>query len=239
MPARQGVEVSCTAGISEGQWIRLFPIPYRYLSFDSRFRKYQWIEVNTTKSSDPRPESYKLDIDSIKILSEPLPTSNNWQARKDIVVPLGSHCLCCLQKQRDDNGYPTLGLIKPKTIKGFRIEKDNPNWSAEQIEKLTQLNFFDMQPRQKLEKIPYKFSYNFVCDEPDCPGHELMCTDWEIMESYRKWKETYGTDWEKYFKDKYETEMILINDTHFYVGTLREHPASWIIIGLFYPRTES
>jgi len=239
MPARKGVEVSCTAGISEGQWIRLFPIPYRYLSPDSRFRKYQWIEVNTKKSSDPRPESYQLDVESIKILSDPLPTSKNWQARKDIVLPLESHCLCCLQKQRDNEGSPTLGLIKPKTISGFRIEKDNSNWSAEQIEKLTQLNFFDRQPIQKLEKIPYKFSYNFICDESNCPGHELMCTDWEIMESYRKWKQNYGTDWERYFKDKYETEMILVNDTHFYVGTLREHPNAWIIIGLFYPRPES
>ena len=239
-PARKGVEVSCTAGITDaGQWIRLFPMPYRFLSPDRRFRKYQWIEVGTKKSSDPRPESYQLDIDSIKIMSEPLPTSRNWQTRKDIVLPLKSHSLCYLQKQRDNEGFPTLGFIKPETIRGFRIERDNPNWSAEQIERLTQLNFFDRQPIQKLEKIPYKFSYSFACNEPNCPGHELMCTDWEMMQSYRKWRGYYGTNWERYFRDRYETEMILVNDTHFYVGTLRQYPNAWTIIGLFYPRPES
>ena len=43
-PARKGIEVSCTAGITDdGQWIRLFPVPYRFLEADQRFRKYQTI----------------------------------------------------------------------------------------------------------------------------------------------------------------------------------------------------
>ena len=51
-------------------------------SEDQRFRKYQWVELTVTKASDPRPESYKLKPDGIKILSEPLPTRYEWQARK-------------------------------------------------------------------------------------------------------------------------------------------------------------
>ena len=106
-PAWRGVEVSCTAGITnEGEWIRLYPIPYRFLSPDRRFKKYQWIELNVKKGSDPRPESYRLDIDSIKIVSEQLKTNNNWQARKDIVFPLKAHCLCCLKENRDREGLP-------------------------------------------------------------------------------------------------------------------------------------
>ena len=60
-PAKSGVEVSCTAAITDkGEWLRLFPVPWRYLPEDQRFRKYQWVELNITKASDPRPESYKL-----------------------------------------------------------------------------------------------------------------------------------------------------------------------------------
>jgi hypothetical protein len=29
--------------------------------------------------------------------------------------------------------------------------------------------------------------------------------------------------------------MIEKKDTHFFVGTIHQHPASWIIVGLFYP----
>ena len=85
-PAKKGVEVSCTGGITEnGKWIRLFPLPYRFLKPDKRFSKYQWIEASVKKATDSRPESYNVDCDSIKILSPPISTKNNWQQRKDIV----------------------------------------------------------------------------------------------------------------------------------------------------------
>lgn len=235
-PAYKGVEVSCTAGITDdGNWIRLFPIPFRYLDTDQRFRKYQWIEVSIKKASDHRPESYEVDIDSIKQLGDPVSTKDNWKARKDFIYPLKAHCLCCMQNQRDNNGYPTLGLIKPKFINSFKIEKDDSNWTEGQRNRLMQSSFLDKQPIQKLEKIPYRFSYTFSCDEPNCKGHTLMCTDWEIMQSYRNWSRRYGNNWETPFKQRYETEMILGKDIHFYVGTLHEHPNAWIIIGLFYP----
>ena len=58
-PARKGVEVSCTGGITDrGDWIRLFPVPYRRMAPNQRFKKYQWIDVEVTKASDARPESF-------------------------------------------------------------------------------------------------------------------------------------------------------------------------------------
>jgi hypothetical protein len=63
----------------------------------------------------------------------------------------------------------------------------------------------------------------------------MLCTDWEMSESYRRWRNQYGTNWEAKFRQKYESEMIGKNDTHFYVGTVHQHPDAWIIVGLFYP----
>tara|TARA_Y100000815_G_scaffold104750_1_gene93764 strand:+ start:111 stop:284 length:174 start_codon:yes stop_codon:yes gene_type:complete len=38
-PARKGVEVSCVGGVTEeGNWIRLFPIPFRLLADDKQFK---------------------------------------------------------------------------------------------------------------------------------------------------------------------------------------------------------
>ena len=46
VPAQKGIEVSCTAAITaDGNWMRLFPVPYRFLEEDRRFKKYQWIDV--------------------------------------------------------------------------------------------------------------------------------------------------------------------------------------------------
>src|SRR5262245_18706511 len=116
-PAKTGVEVSCTAAITDkDEWLRLFPVPWRYLPEDQRFRKYEWVELTVTKATkDPRPESYKLKQDGIKIISY-LEPGKEWQARKEIILPLKAHCLCCLSRQRDEHQFPTLGIIKPKRI---------------------------------------------------------------------------------------------------------------------------
>jgi hypothetical protein len=237
-PAKQGIEVSCTAAITDtGEWLRLFPVPYRFLTPDKRFRKYQWIRVSTSKpSKDTRPESYKIEDNSIEILSEPLSTDNGWRARKEIVLARKDHCLCCLKKVRDARGFPTLGVFRPKTIERLIIEpEENPNWTDEEVELLKQGQLFGQGPKADLEKVPFKFRYVFRCEHDDCPGHKLMCTDWEMGESWRRWKDDYGDKWQENFRLRYEQEMIEKNDTHFYVGTVHRNPGAWIIVGLFYP----
>jgi hypothetical protein len=176
-PAKTGVEISCTAAITDGgEWLRLFPIPYRFLPQDQRFRKYQWIDVTTTKASkDPRPESYKIKIDSIQINSEPLPTKNEWAARKAIIAPLKSHCLCCLEKNRKANGHPTLGIFRPYRIEKFLISGDRPTWTIAQLAVLRQGHLFESKKIEELEKIPHKFQYKFFCNHSSCNGHTLMC----------------------------------------------------------------
>jgi hypothetical protein len=62
VPATKGVEVSCTAGVTDdGKWIRLFPLPYRLLEDERKFKKYQWINVNVTKakSDSDRATDYR------------------------------------------------------------------------------------------------------------------------------------------------------------------------------------
>ncbi len=234
-PASKGAEVSCTAGVTDdGKWIRLFPIPFRFMGGNKQFSKYQWIKVSAKKSADPREESYEVDIDTLKIISELLPTDDAWKARKEIVLPLQAPSLCHLRRTRKETGG-TLGIFKPKTIHKFVIETDTPDWTPEQREKLLQYSLYDKYPLKPLEKIPYKFSYMFTCDERYCRGHKLICIDWELGQSYRQWKQRYGDDWTDKIVEKYETYMILERDTYFFVGTVHGHPGAWIIIGLFYP----
>lgn len=236
-PATKGVEVSCTAAITNrGEWLRLFPIPYRFLTHDQRFRKYQWIDVTVTKASDARPESFKLHGETpIRIVSDVLPTDNEWQARKDIVFQVRAASLCSLVRERDANGFPTLGLFRPKMIERLTMEDDSPEWSPEQAAMLRQGDLFEQGPDEELERVPYKFRYQFRCDDAACSGHHLLCIDWEMGEAWRSWKEKYGTEWEAKFRHRFEAEMIEKYDTHFYVGTVHQHPGTWIIVGLFYP----
>jgi hypothetical protein len=236
-PATNGVEVSCTAGITEqGEWIRLFPVPFRFLEKDQRFKKYQWIQLRVKKASDPRPESFNIDPTSIRLMHDrQVSTSGSWKKRKDLVFPLAARSYCALKRERDDKGFPTLGFFKPKQILRLVIEKGAPVWSDAEKAKLEQKDLFDVGPVTQLQKIPYKFSYEFVCDDSECAGHTFMCSDWEMAEAFRQWRQKYGDKWEGAFRQKFETEMIKERDTHFYVGTIHQHPGAWIIVGLFYP----
>ena len=90
-PSRKYGETVCVAGvdISTHKWIRLYPIPYRDLDNEKKFAKYSLIEVKVRKAmDDTRPESYKVDADSIKILYQ-LDSKNNWGKRKPLILPRG------------------------------------------------------------------------------------------------------------------------------------------------------
>jgi hypothetical protein len=168
-------------------------------------------------------------------------TRNDWQLRKDVIFPLKAHCLCCLVRKRDADKHPTLGIFRPKKIKRLVIKPTTASWTPRQLAILRQGHLFEKRPVRELEKIPYNFQYEFECDDTECSGHTIICTDWEMGESFRKWKSAYGAGWEAKFRQRYETEMIEKKDTHFFMGTMHGHPGVWIIVGLFYPplaRTE-
>lgn len=239
-PAQKGVEVSCTAAITtDGKWIRLFPVPYRFLQHDQRFTKYQWVEVDTLKAPrDVRPESFNLNVETLKTF-ETISTADGWRARKDILKPLMRPSMCAIQNERDQNGHPTLGLFKPEKITRLILEPDAADWTAEQLVALRQTDLFHKAPKDQLEKIPYNFKYQYRCSDQNCTGHTMTCFDWEMGQSFRKWRDDYGDQWEDKFRQKYEDEMINKNDTHFFVGNMQKHPGSWIIVGLFYPPKQS
>lgn len=78
-------ELVCTAGILEdGSWIRLYPVPFRFLEDEKRFPKFSWIEVEVQKrSEDFRPESYSPNLDTLRV-EEKMPV--NWRERKRSIL---------------------------------------------------------------------------------------------------------------------------------------------------------
>jgi hypothetical protein len=153
------IEVSCTAGITDdGKWIRLFPVPYRYLEGDQQFEKYEWITASVARATDDkRPESYRLNADTIQV-GDFIGPADNWRARRDLLKPLICPSMCGIQRQRDDSGSPTLGLFKPIEIKRLSVEPaERPEWSEQELAKLRQTLLFQTAPAKMLEKLPYDF----------------------------------------------------------------------------------
>jgi hypothetical protein len=237
-PSTTHQELVCTAGVREdGTFIRLYPIDYRYRPYWQWYKKYQWIEVEVTKNDkDHRKESYRPKVDSIRPLTEPLSTKRNWEERKKYVLAKGPRTIEELKEfQSQDN--TSLGIVRPKEITDFSIEVCGAEWKGAWEDQLKQKNLFgpDNKP---LEKIPFKFSYSFKCDDNRCTGHTMMIEDWEVGELYRHMKLKY-TDpaiAAQKVKGTFFDKMCAADvDTHFFVGTVLSH-GTWVILGVFWPK---
>ncbi len=232
-------ETVCTAGIllSEEenplQWIRIYPIRYRYLDFDKRYPRWAIVSAKIKKNDqDYRPESFKIDDNSLAIIRK-IDTTNNWQERKSLVLSLQFRSIADIQAQGK-----SLGIIKPKSIERFFSKKTSREWNQKQQTVLNQLDLFE--PNIDLEKIPYQFVYQFT-DEDNVP-HKYSISDWEIMELYRKCRDRSqlsGLEAEQYalekVRQKLEDDFLESKDLYFIVGNLKNHAKSFMIIGLFYP----
>ena len=117
-PSRGYMELVCTAGITEaGEWVRLYPVDYRYRANNQRFRKYQWIEVGLAQrgyGNDNRKESRKPDLDSIR-LGERLTADHNWRARREIIDRLPVYTRLQLEAQNTID-KTSLGVVRPSRV---------------------------------------------------------------------------------------------------------------------------
>src|SRR5438046_3152831 len=86
-PSSRYRETTCVAAVTRaGELRRLFPVPYRFLADDAQFTKWEWIRASVaTATTDQRPESRRIDVDSIELLNERVGTDDSWFERRQIV----------------------------------------------------------------------------------------------------------------------------------------------------------
>ncbi len=242
-------ELVCTAGLREdGTWVRIYPVPFRQLSYAEQYKKYQWLEVDLEKNkSDFRPESFKpRDIDLPLTLLESVPADGDaWHERRKIVLQNVYYSLATLIAEcKDSNVGTSLCVFKPTKIIDFVWEAEEQEWPKEKLEKMKQLKLFEPEREgqfQIVKKLPYKFSYIF--EDQDGKRSKLMIEDWETCQLYWNCLQRHQNDAEKACQDvrkKYFDDFALTKDLHFFLGTtLRFHqvaPNPFIIIGTFHPK---
>jgi hypothetical protein len=240
-------ELVCTAGITEeGKWIRIYPVPFRRLEHHQKYKKFHFIEADIQKSTtDSRPDSYKIDVDTLSISDEKLDTSDGWRERRNFILKKTkvytnlSELIHLAQQSKE----LSLATFKPTEIIDFKVEPSDADWDEKKVSAIKALqdqgdlfeDWNDPKNFDLVEKIPWKFSYRFKDDE----GREstLMIEDWETGQLYRnvcktKTPEKAAEDVKiKYLKFAKET------DVHFFLGTTKQHHYTarnpFIIIGCF------
>lgn len=233
-------ETVCTAGIcvDTKEWIRLYPVPFRYLGDGQQFKKYDVLELEVTaEGTDGRPESHKIRGDSLTICDS-LKPDNNWKRRKEFVLPTLSKSMCEIQREQIAT-KKSLGAFKLSRPKDFYW---NPvDLSKDTDEDSVQLNLFYNQ-KKELEKLAFDFRYKYTCDgEPDCNGHDQKILDWELGEAFRQWRAKYSSDEEtmQKIKEKWLDSMFADDkDPIIFVGNHHFHRQSFMVLGVFYPKRE-
>lgn len=239
-------EAVCVAGISLDEprrWIRLFPLDFRGLQRAQKFKKYQVIVLDATKSSkDSRPESYAPVLDSIE-LCETIPSENGtWKRRLPFLDSVEDASMCEIQRQQESD-RKSLGLFRPQEISDLNISDVEQDFVKRQNAVLDQMSLTGDragdESRKQLEPLPIKAKFKYRCADSNCSGHDQSLIDWELGALHRRLRaEGNGRDAihrkiRERFLDQYCGESV---DTRFITGSMLSRPKNFLILGLVHPK---
>jgi hypothetical protein len=242
------METVCTGGVtSAGKPVRLYPIPYRYLDGEERFRNYQWITVRMAKDErDPRPESHRIEHGSIKVEDTIPATNDEWGRRAAFMFQDPGWQFPSVEELRAaERKYGTsIGVVMPKEILGVSLHRRSAEEETEFQEKQERLikqntaeraqgllfEEFTVPEIKSLSFVRTRIVVNWRCSGRDCASHSMQILDWGTVELQRKVGDEAAL--------QKVQEICGLNQyaLRFFLGNLRLHPTSFTIVGLWYPK---
>jgi hypothetical protein len=240
--SRKYGEVSCIAGLDldAGGWIRLYPVPFRALEDKQQFRKYEPIRASVQRrSGDRRPESWRVDADSIEVIAPVLGAERGWEARRSVVEPEIGESMCAVRRAQREDGT-SLQMFRVREVSDLVIEEVERDPEKGRMAKAwaAQGSLLDAgelkQQREALEQIPFRFQYRYRCSDNDCGGHLQSIVDWEIVQLFRNVRGRAG--WKELIRKKWLDQMCGSDkDTAFIVGNQHQHPDGFLVLGVWWP----
>jgi hypothetical protein len=233
-------ESVCVAGLrtdtSQPEWARLFPVPFRDLKEELQFEKYEVIDVEVQRPrSDSRPESWAPNVDSIQRVDKITSDKGTWARRWQFVAPVMLESMCELQRRQAEQGT-SLGAFRPGEVLDLEVD-DAASWSTAQEGQLDQPSLF-LPDKTRLARIPHRFRYRYRCDDDGCNGHRQSIVDWEL-----------GALWRNVSRQQDDEEALRLvrqrwldemcgpeKDTVFFAGNQHQHPGSFLVLGVFWPK---
>lgn len=241
-------ETVCTAAVDEeGHPMRLYPIPFRYMTDPQQFQKYQWISADLNKNPrDARPESYSVRADSIRSHEVIKPTRDEWGIRADAVLKWADWQYSSFQELSRDQQEQgrSIAFMRPRRVKQISVKRRSAEDAqtfeqklgrlrSENAARRSQLNLFEESVPPEMKSLEYtgeRVCVDWLCGDVNCSGHSMQILDWEICELARR----SGVE---SAKQKVEELLDLSKyKTGFFVGNIHMYPSSFVIIGLWYPK---
>lgn len=245
-PSAKYGDTVCVAGIridtERAEWVRLYPVPFRWMDGDQQFRKYDVIELGMRRAAgDSRPESYKPDIETITVVDH----LEDWKHRQPYFERLRRTTTCELSRAATArHDAPSLGMVPVRDVTSLDFEV-HPGWTDAEKAKIaasverTPLSLFSDTTRtpHALRPPRFKVRYRYCCMEPECPGHVGQILDWELTALQNK-QRVSDDQLKKSIIQKFRDQMFSEGrKTSFFMGNF-EDPRKrhgFSVLGVHYP----
>ena len=223
-------ETVCCAGVGrDGKWRRQYPVPYRILDGAQKFRRWDWIKYEYTKSdSDRRLESQKVIPESLEVIGRIRKAE-----RAKFLNPLVRASFA-----EADSRNESLVLLRPKQITiscHKKTEKELQDETRKHRELANQLSFFD-KTAKPLKPCPVSFSLHWT--DQDGKEHRHENDDWETSAAYNRFHHEYGHEKaieilkEKYEETYFRAGLVLGFSTHSRRNVTHGIKNQWLLVGL-------
>lgn len=246
-PSAKYGDTVCVAGIrvdgGRAEWIRLYPLPFRWMGVEHQFKKYDLIDVEVRRETkDTRPESYRPDIDTITVIDH----LDNWKDRQPLMVRVPRSSTCDLSAAASDrHDAPSLGMVTVKSLERVRVEPF-PGWSDAQKARiaaaanLAPLELFGDAAKTPPELKAPRFTvrYEYHCTADDCPGHTGQMLDWELTALQGRLHRQPDDAVRAAIEQRFHEQMFAPGkQTSFFMGNFEDarKRGSFSVLGAYYP----
>jgi hypothetical protein len=241
-PSAKHGETVCVGALSVDPgrrgWIRLYPIHFRDLDDDNKFRKYDIVTVDALPAiQDRRPESWRPIVGTVRA-EHHLSTG---PARRGFLDPYVEDSMCQLTEHAcAASDARSIALVRVGDVSGFSIAR-HPGWTADQRAKingyLNQLDILDDHHRAPLQAPRFTGSYRYRCADRRCRGHRQSLLDWEFVALQRRLGALTDAEATGQLRTKFFDQLCSADrDVAFYVGNQAARPQAFSIGGVYAPR---
>jgi hypothetical protein len=249
-PSKTYGDTVCVAGVrldedGSGTWVRIYPVAFRHLDSELKFKKFEIIEVDLMRSAkDGRSESYRPNWETLTRQErngefKVYPAA----ARGPILEKLLGPTMCELRAGVEaDLNAQSLGLVEVRELKPLRFENHGP-WTDAQIASMTA---YMRQPDLfgEVDKTPalipprYKVHYDYFCMSAACKGHKPRILDMELSALQHKFRFKSDAELKEIITQKFHTEMWNRRvRTYFFVGNFGDivKRKNFSVLGIYRP----
>lgn len=240
-PSTNHGDTVCVAGLrltdNGPEWIRLYPIPFRYLEADAKFKKYDIVKLKVSPASrDKRPESYTPNLDSLSVESHLDP----WKPRHAYVDPLiGAFDTCELNARAlAGSAGPSLAAVVPADVDKLELRLFE-GWTPEQLAKmeahLNQDTLFGPKIDKSILRPPrFEGHYRYRCSNRKCNGHRQGLLDWEFTELQRKHSGDSDEGAKAAIRARFLDQMCAPSrGAAFFLGNQLKRPQAFGVLGVY------